>query len=150
MASLKSTQLRPHLVIARERSDRGNLLNQRLRVSKVESTCPQRYSLTTTGHYHHPMPKTYYAYILTNKRHSTLYTGVTGDLPTRIYRHKNGTGSKFTSKYKTTILVYAKAFKYVNDAIAYEKYLKDGPRKRKIKLIEENNPNWDDLYETVR
>ena len=48
-----------------------------------------------------------------------------------------------------TILVYAKAFNYVNDAIVFEKYLKDGPRKRKIKLIEENNPNWDDLYETV-
>ena len=96
------------------------------------------------------MSKTYYAYILTNKSHSTLYTGVTGNLSTRIHQHKNGIGSTFTSKYKTTTLVYAKAFKYVNDAIAYEKYLKDGPRKRKIKLIDENNPNWDDLSETVR
>ena len=95
------------------------------------------------------MPKTYYVYILTNTSRASLYTGVTGDLPKRIYQHKAGTGSKFTSKYKTATLVYAKAFKYVNDAIAFEKYLKDGPRRRKIKLIEENNPNWDDLYETV-
>ena len=95
------------------------------------------------------MSKTYYVYILTNTSRATLYTGVTGDLPKRIHQHKNGTGAKFASKYKMTILVYAKAFNYVNDAIVFEKYLKDGPRKRKIKLIEENNPNLDDLYETV-
>ena len=96
------------------------------------------------------MSKTYYVYILTNTSRATLYTGVTGDLSQRIYQNRRGTGSKFTSKYKTTTLVYAKAFKYVNDAIVFEKYLKDGPRKRKIKLIDENNPNWDDLYETAR
>ena len=96
------------------------------------------------------MAKTYYVYILTNTSRASLYTGVTGNLSTRIQQHKDGTGSKFTSKYKTTTLAYAKAFKYVNDAVAFEKYLKDGPRRRKIKLIEENNPNWDDLSETVR
>ena len=96
------------------------------------------------------MSKTYYVYILTNTSCATLYTGVTGDLSQRIHQHRRGTGSKFTSKYKTTTLVYAKAFKYVNDAIVFEKYLKDGPRKRKIKLIDENNPNWDDLYKTVK
>ena len=96
------------------------------------------------------MPKTYYVYILTNTSRASLYIGVTGDLSRRIHQHKHGTGSKFTSKYKTTTLVYARAFKYVNDAIAFEKYLKDGPRRRKIKLIEENNPNWNDLSETVR
>ncbi len=95
------------------------------------------------------MPSTYQVYILTNTSRASLYTGVTGALAQRIQQHKNGTGSKFTSKYKTTILVYARAFKYVNDAIAFEKYLKDGPRRRKIKLIEEGNPDWDDLYDTA-
>ena len=96
------------------------------------------------------MSKTYYVYILTNTSRATLYTGVTGDLSQRIHQNRRGTGSKFTSKYKTTTLVYAKAFKYVNDAIAFKKQIKNGPRRRKIKQIEENNPNWDDLSETVR
>ena len=96
------------------------------------------------------MSKTYYVYIMTNTSRATLYTGVTGDLSQRIHQHKEGNGSKFTSKYKTTTLVYAKAFKYVNDAIAFKKQIKNGPRRRKIKQIEENNPNWDDLSETVR
>ena len=96
------------------------------------------------------MSKTYYVYIMTNTSRATLYTGVTGDLSQRIHQHKEGNGSKLTSKYKTTTLVYAKAFKYVNDAIAFEKQIKNGPRRRKIKQIEENNPNWDDLSETVR
>ena len=63
------------------------------------------------------MPKTYYVYILTNASRASLYTAVAGGPSKRIHEHKDGTGSKFASKYKTTVLVYAKAFKYVKDAL---------------------------------
>ena len=88
--------------------------------------------------------KQYYIYIMTN-RSKTLYTGVTSELAGRVYQHKDGTGSAFTSKYKINRLVYYKEFSDITDAIAREKQIKGWVRKKKINLIESTNPTWDDL-----
>jgi putative endonuclease len=78
-------------------------------------------------------------------RSRTLYTGITGDLSGRVYQHKQGQGSKFTSKYKITKLVYYEAYQEVEDAIVREKQIKGWKRAKKITLINEMNPNWEDL-----
>ncbi len=88
----------------------------------------------------------YWVYILTNKPQGTLYIGVTGGIDYRMERHINGEGSKFTAKFKLKLLVYYEEFQYINDAIAREKQLKNWHRQWKINLIEENNPNWENLW----
>jgi len=88
--------------------------------------------------------KSYYVYIMTN-RSKTLYTGVTRDLFGRVSQHKDGKGSKFTSKYKITRLAYYEEFSDVNDAIMREKQIKGLLRKKKIAIIESMNPQWEDL-----
>ncbi len=93
--------------------------------------------------------KTYTVYIMTNKRHTTLYTGVTGDIENRVLRHRAKIGSQFTRKYKTTKLVYMEHFGKVWEAIAREKQIKGGSRAEKIKLIESLNPEWKDLFQTA-
>ena len=97
------------------------------------------------------MPKrdyhNYWVYIVTNKPNGTLYIGVTGGIDDRIERHKNGEGCIFTSKYKLHKLVYFEEFQYIDDAIKREKQLKNWHRQWKINLIEEENPNWNDLFE---
>lgn len=87
-------------------------------------------------------------YIVTNKKNGTLYTGVTSDLPKRIYEHKSGK-SKFTSQYNCNMLVYYEIFDDMEHAITREKQIKDGNRKKKIQLIESINPDWRDLYEEI-
>ena len=86
----------------------------------------------------------YYVYIMTN-RSKTLYTGVTNDLPRRVWEHKQGEGSSFCTKYKLDRLVYFERFKYVGNAITREKQIKGRLRIKKIALIVENNPAWRDL-----
>ncbi len=93
--------------------------------------------------------KTYTVYIMTNKRHTTLYTGVTGDIEHRVHRHRAKIGSTFARKYKTRKLVYMEHFGQVWEAIAREKQIKAGSRADKIKLIETENPGWQDLFETA-
>lgn len=88
----------------------------------------------------------YSVYILTNKPYGVLYTGVTGGIEDRMERHLKGEGSQFTKKYNLKILVYQEDFQYVNDAIAREKQLKNWHRQWKINLIEQENPNWENLY----
>jgi len=89
----------------------------------------------------------YWVYIITNVGHTVLYTGVTNDLHKRIMEHKEKRGSKFTSKYNVTKLVYYQSYNRVQDAIAAEKKIKAGSRAKKIQLIESVNPQWEDLYE---
>ena len=89
----------------------------------------------------------YYVYILTNRKQGVLYTGVTNNLERRIYEHKNKLISDFTSKYNLTILVYFEATIDVSAAIAREKQIKGWLRKKKIALIESQNPDWKDLSE---
>ena len=90
--------------------------------------------------------KSGYVYIMTNKKNGTLYVGVTNDLIRRVYEHKHGLCDGFTKKYGLKILVYYEGCGDITTAIAREKQLKAGSRKRKIDLIESVNINWLDLY----
>ena len=94
-----------------------------------------------------PMKRDYYVYIVANRRHTVLYTGVTNDLRRRVWQHREGLGSAFTTRYRIGKLVYFEVLGDSYNAIAREKQLKAGSRKRKIELIEESNPGWRDLYE---
>jgi putative endonuclease len=91
----------------------------------------------------------FYVYILTNRKDGTLYTGVTGDLAARIDLHRRGMGSEFVRKYRLFRLVHVQPFATALDAIAQEKRLKKWKRAWKIQLIERDNPDWRDLYETL-
>lgn len=89
-----------------------------------------------------------FVYIVTNKNNTTLYIGVTANLIERIQQHKQKTNPKsFTARYNLNKLVYYEAFQMIGDAIAREKQLKAGNRAKKIKLIETNNPDWNDLMQ---
>ena len=89
----------------------------------------------------------YFVYILTNKNNSVLYTGITGNLPRRLYEHKNELADGFTKKYKVHKLVYFDSTSDVSSAIAREKQIKGWTRAKKIALIDSANPNWNDLCE---
>ena len=95
------------------------------------------------------MRKHYYVYILANRRNGTLYVGVTSDLIKRTCQHKDDLVAGFTKKYQVHNLVHYEQFQDVNEAIAREKQLKDWHRKWKLQLIEESNPDWEDLYEEI-
>ncbi len=86
-----------------------------------------------------------YTYILFNKPHGTLYTGVTSNLIKRVQEHKSLT-SGFTAKYNVTQLGYFEEHTSVVEAIEREKKIKGGSRKKKIALIESMNPQWKDLF----
>ncbi len=91
----------------------------------------------------------FYVYILTNRKHGTLYTGVTNAPSQRIGLHRRGLGSEFVRKYRLFCLVYVEPFAMALDAIAYEKRLKKWQRAWKTQLIEETNPAWQDLYDSL-
>jgi len=91
----------------------------------------------------------YYAYIMSSKNNRTLYTGVTNDLKRRVYEHKNNIGCSFSRRYNTIKLVYYEVFNDIREAIKREKQIKGGSRDNKICLIENNNKNWDDLFDTL-
>ncbi len=93
--------------------------------------------------------KQYCVYILTNSRHTVLYTGVTNNLQRRTLEHKEGKGGGFTKRYNANILVYYECGDDINIAIAREKQIKAGSRKKKIELISCMNPDWKDLYEEL-
>lgn len=91
-----------------------------------------------------------FVYIMTNKNNTTLYTGVTGkNLKARIWEHKNKVVPGFTSKYNINKIVYYEVFDDVYNAIAREKQIKNLVRRKKIALIEKNNPLWEDLYDEL-
>jgi putative endonuclease len=93
--------------------------------------------------------RSFYVYILTNRRHGTLYVGITNDLVRRVYEHRIKAVPGFTRKYGLTRLVYFEIFEDPLAAIAREKQLKRWRRDWKITLIEEKNPGWDDLFEAI-
>lgn len=88
-------------------------------------------------------------YIMTNRPHGTLYTGVTSNLVQRVYQHKNKLIKGFTSKYNLTLLVYFECTDSIISAIEREKQIKGGSRQAKIELIESINPKWLDLYSSI-
>jgi putative endonuclease len=93
--------------------------------------------------------KKYWVYIMTNPAQTALYTGVTSNLPRRVWQHRTGSSGGFPAKYHACLLVY---FEEVDDAMsanAREKQLKAGSRQRKLALINSQNPTWRDLYEDI-
>ena len=92
------------------------------------------------------MKKTYYVYILASRRNGTLYTGVTNDLVRRVGEHKGGAVDGFTKRYRVDKLVFFEQLDDIKLAIMREKQIKKWYRKWKIELIEEQNPEWKDLY----
>ena len=87
-----------------------------------------------------------YVYIMTNKKNNVFYAGVTSDLHKRVYEHKHKMVDGFSKKYNVNKLVYYEIGDNIESAIAREKQIKAGSRKKKIKLIESLNPEYKDLY----
>lgn len=92
------------------------------------------------------MGKQYFVYIMSSMKQGTLYIGVTSNLIKRVWEHKQDLVQGFTAKYKVHKLVYFETFEHIADAIKREKQLKKWKREWKISLIEQTNPNWQDLY----
>ena len=94
--------------------------------------------------------KTPTVYIMTNKRNGALYTGVTSDLVLRVWQHKNGYYKGFSRQYHTDMLVWYENHSIMESAIIRETRIKTWKRLWKLKLIEDFNPEWNDLYDNVR
>ena len=90
-----------------------------------------------------------YVYLLASKKNGTLYIGVTSDIIKRVYEHKNKSADGFTEKYDVSLLVYYEIFDDIVSAIEREKQLKNWKRSWKVTLIEKENSEWNDLYETL-
>jgi putative endonuclease len=90
-----------------------------------------------------------FVYLLASKRNGTLYCGVTNNLAARISEHREDRGSSFTKRYGVKMLVWYETYDLVTDAIQRESNIKHWPRKWKLDLIEKENPDWIDLYETL-
>jgi putative endonuclease len=88
-------------------------------------------------------------YILASQRNGTLYIGVTSDLVQRVWQHKNDVVEGFTKEYGVHILVYYELHDDMENAILREKRLKKWNRAWKLRLIEEKNPEWNDLYASI-
>jgi putative endonuclease len=93
--------------------------------------------------------KNYYVYLLTNWNNKVIYLGVTNDLNRRIYEHKNKLISGFTKKYNLNKLVYFEETCDINAAINREKEIKKWRREKKDILVNQINPNWQDLSEAI-
>ena len=93
----------------------------------------------------------YYVYIMANKSNTVIYTGITKDLIRRVYEHRHHLDpASFTARYNVTRLVYYEVTTDVRVAIEREKQIKSWNRKRKNKLVETMNPQWQDLWESIQ
>ncbi|MEQ1725490.1 MAG: GIY-YIG nuclease family protein [Sphingopyxis sp.] len=90
-----------------------------------------------------------WVYIVASQRNGTLYIGVTSDLPRRVWQHKEGVADGFTKKYGCKMLVWFEHFDEIEQAIVREKQMKEWKRLWKLRVIEEANPDWNDLYEAL-
>ncbi len=95
------------------------------------------------------MDKSYYVYLLASGRYGTLYTGVTSDLIKRARQHRESLAEGFTQKYAVKQLVWYEIHNDVLAAITREKQIKKWNRAWKVRLIQEHNPLWRDLYEDI-
>jgi len=91
----------------------------------------------------------FYVYLLASRKYGTLYLGVTNDLVRRTHEHKTKTVPGFTSRYNVARLVWFEVYDDPENAIAREKEIKKWRRAWKIRLIEENNLDWTDLYLSI-
>jgi putative endonuclease len=87
----------------------------------------------------------FFVYMLASRRHGTIYIGITNDLAKRLALHRAGRGSKFVAEHQVFRLVYVETYERPDEAIAREKQLKRWNRDWKIRLIEQDNPEWQDL-----
>jgi putative endonuclease len=90
-----------------------------------------------------------FVYFLTNRPNGILYVGVTSDLVRRIYEHRTGAADGFTKRYGLKRLVYYEIYDDIRTAIQREHNIKHWSRTWKVRLILANNPNWDDLWESI-
>jgi len=88
-------------------------------------------------------------YIMASKRNGTLYAGVTSNLAKRVHEHKTAATPGFASRYGCTLLVYVEIYGDMATAIAREKQIKAGSRRKKLALIDGANPHWNDLTATI-
>ena len=95
------------------------------------------------------MEKAGYVYIMANRKNGTIYIGVTADLAKRAWEHRNGVVAGFTKKYGCKLLVWFEAHEDLQQARLRELQMKEWKRAWKIKLIEEQNLDWNDLYPTL-
>lgn len=95
------------------------------------------------------MRKSFFVYIVSNHKNGTIYIGVTSNLTKRIWEHKEGNIEGFSKRYGLKKLIYYEFFEDAENAIHREKRLKKYTRSAKIKLIEKNNPEWKDLYDSL-
>jgi putative endonuclease len=93
--------------------------------------------------------RSYWVYILASKIGGTLYIGVTNDLVRRVYEHRMALGDSFTKQYHVHRLVYFEQYNDIESAIIREKQMKKWNRAWKIGKIEEQNPNWSDLWPQI-
>jgi len=93
--------------------------------------------------------KIFCVYIMSNQNNKVLYTGVTSNLPKRVYEHKQHLVDGFTTRYQVDKLVYYAVCPNAEAAIAREKEIKAGSRLKKVMMIECQNPTWNDLYSTI-
>ena len=92
------------------------------------------------------MQKDFYVYMMASDRNGTIYKGMTSNLIQRVYQHKHENGSQFTSDYDAKKLVWCHHCENWENAVVFEKRLRRYKRKWKLDLIEEMNPEWQDLY----
>jgi putative endonuclease len=90
-----------------------------------------------------------YVYLMSNRKNGILYCGVTNDIARRAYEHRVGIYRGFTKRYGLKRLVWYSSFEDIRDAITYESAIKHWARARKVRLIQDMNPDWDDLYEQL-
>ena len=90
-----------------------------------------------------------FIYMMSNKQDGVLYVGVTSDIVKRVYEHKNGFVDGFTKQYNLKNLVYYEVYNDIEEAIKREKQLKNWHREWKIELVNKQNPQWEDLYESI-
>jgi putative endonuclease len=88
-------------------------------------------------------------YIMASQRNGTLYVGVTSNLVKRVYEHRTGAAAGFTSRYALTQLVWFEQTESIESAILREKQIKKWNRAWKLRLIEESNPEWRDLFDEI-
>jgi len=92
------------------------------------------------------MNKDFYVYMIASKKDGTIYKGMTSNLIKRIHQHRCKVGGKFASAHNVKRLVWYKHCENWENAVTLEKRLRRYSRQWKINLIEENNPNWNDLW----
>jgi putative endonuclease len=95
------------------------------------------------------MNKQFYVYIMASQPNGTLYTGMSSNLGQRVWHHKNNMVDGFTGKYNVKHLVYFEVHDSAESAITRERQIKKWRRKWKLRLIEAQNPQWEDLYSKI-